>query len=109
NAGSNTYSLTINPQPLNALRQQYGFYYGGSYYLNSSGMNEKWFLDANNNWYIITADGTVSRWNNGGSLPKVASADPRVWNDPTLLFFADLSQFLAPADLAKLGQLRQQY
>jgi hypothetical protein len=64
---------------------------------------------------VVQTNGLVQRWdgvvNGVDSFVTVANGavNSLVWDDPTLLFNADLSQFLTSADLTQLSQLRAQY
>ena len=44
---------------LSSLQQTYGFHFAGSFWQNSLGQNEKWFLDQSGQWYVITPDGMI--------------------------------------------------
>lgn len=73
---------------LRQLRLEHGFYFTGSFAQNYLGLNEKWFRDRYNQWYVITSDGRISRWNAGTSLTFVTMVDPAVWADPHLLLLS---------------------
>jgi hypothetical protein len=75
------------------LDQQYGFNYSGSYYLNTYGANEKWFMGAGSIWYCILPNGEVRRW--AGSMSAtltpanlIATLDPSYYSDPSKLWNA---------------------
>jgi hypothetical protein len=44
------------------LTQTYGLTYTGSYHTNWRGMQEKWLLGANNQWYFILPNGQLRLW-----------------------------------------------
>jgi hypothetical protein len=81
---------------LAALEQQYGFYTVGSYGVNPNG--PKWFVDRVGDWYAVFGDGTLKKWTGKTYNPAthlltdnfvtLATVDPLVWTDPTLLFGA---------------------
>ncbi len=92
------------------LKQQLGLSYGGSYYANSWGAQEKWLLGANYQWYIVLPMGELRRWS--GTLASTLAADALVatlgaayYDDPSLLWNAQLalSMGAAPASLAFNG------
>lgn len=92
-------NLSVTASTLSDLRKQYGFIFSGNYYQNSSGKNEKWFQDRKNDWYIITPDGALSKWNGGSSFTALGvTVDAQVWSNPLMLLAADLTQFLSNAD-----------
>src|SRR5262249_50045002 len=70
------------------LEQQYGFYYTGSYYTNSAGLNEKWFASAAHQWYFLLPDGELHHWDGSGSAsgPLVATVPTGYYAHPTTLF-----------------------
>ena len=77
------------------LGQQLGLGYGGSYFLNSMGQNEKWLLGTNAQWYCIFPDGELcGRWmgNAASTLasprPLVTTLTPAIYNDPTQFWTA---------------------
>src|SRR5262249_6486078 len=91
---------------LGQLEQAGGFHFGGSYWQNFLGLNEKWFKDNRGAWFVLTTDGQLRPWQGGTRLGNaVATIDPAVWDYPDLLFAAELS---ASAQ-AQLGQLQDQF
>jgi hypothetical protein len=74
---------------LGQLQQTHGFHFAGSYRFNTLNLNEKWFQDRNGNWYVLTTDGQIRRWQHGSlSTQVVATVDLLVWDLPDLLFQA---------------------
>jgi hypothetical protein len=85
------------------LEHAHGFHFKGSYWQNYLGRGEKWFVDSQDNWFVVTTDGKVEPWKGGTSLGQsIATIDPAVWDNPEFLFEAALS----PAALPQLNQLR---
>jgi hypothetical protein len=84
--------VTLTPSTLDQLgqlQQTYGFHFGGNYRLNTLKLNEKWFQDRKGNWYVLTTDGRIQRWQHGSlSTQAVATVDLLVWDLPDLLFQA---------------------
>lgn len=64
------------------------FYFKRSFFTNSLGLSEKWFVGNNGErFYIIMPDGRLYQW--GGTLQQstlLATIDPRYHRDPRLLF-----------------------
>jgi len=94
------------------LRTTYGFKYLGSYFQNAFGANEKWFQDRNSNYFIILPNGDLLRWDgisfaSTRSNHLVANLGAFVYDDPNLLFNADLPT--NPASLAQLEFYRTTY
>jgi hypothetical protein len=105
---------------LSTVRAKYGFIYGGNYFVNYSGMDEKWFLDrTGTQWYVITPAGRILRWLGGSSfadpidpttnLSTVTVVDSMAWDDPNNLFQAPLNSTLTTAQQTALSNLRAQY
>jgi len=74
-----------------AWDQELGFEHSGNYAVNWGGLGEKWILDASRNWYYITPDGGLTKWDNGarplaGRFIGQLNADYHV--DPSLLHSA---------------------
>ncbi len=88
---------------LSSLQTTYGFHSVGSYYQNYGGLNEKWFEDRNNHWFVITPDGTILSWTTGplAGSPTVAVTDPSVYANPNLLFQAPVT--LSGSEQAQLA------
>src|ERR1017187_6739498 len=84
-----------------------GFQFIGSYYQNHQGANEKWMYDRNGNWFAITPDGNIRKWNNVSfaTSPVIATVSPLVYDNPNLLFNAGLSQ----AQTAQMDQVQGTY
>ena len=107
----NAVTFTANVYPLIPglafqLTQQKSFVFNGSYYLNNSGLGEKWvYSNVENAWYIIEPTGKLSKWNGGSSFTQVVLdgvpvvLGPDYWADPTKL----LNATTPPADLAQTG------
>jgi hypothetical protein len=95
-------------EALGGLQKTYGFHAGPSYYHNYLGLQEKWFLDRNGAWHVITPDGTVYLWlgqRSTTSIQQIAVLDPLVFDDPTRLFEAPV---ILPAEAhAQLVNLQQ--
>src|SRR5207248_1207305 len=75
------------------LDQQLGLNFAGDYYLNNWGLNEKWLLGTNGQWYLILPSGQVRRWTGDytGTLSPsglVANLSPAFYTDPSLLWNA---------------------
>ena len=73
------------------LGRQLGLSYGGSYFQNSIGQNEKWILGANSQWYCLMPDGELRRWTGTAATTLAAGAfvttlSPAIYNDPTQLW-----------------------
>src|SRR5262249_38479099 len=72
----------------------------------NQGFNEKWIQDSTRAWYVIRTDGRVQPWLGGMSLGSpIATVNPVVWDDPTLLLNAKLT--LSGAAQAQLTALSQ--
>jgi hypothetical protein len=87
--------VQLSEQALDKLftaEQANGFHATGNYWENWLGEHEKWFQDRDGNWFVITTDGQIERWQKGGLGAPVASVDPLVWDNPDLLFEQQLSQ-----------------
>lgn len=111
NAPLGQFLAATDQTQLATLREQNGFFSGGSYYQDALGMggNEKWILDQGGNWFVIQRDGRLQQWLGGTSLgAPVATVNPLVWDDPTLLFEAKLEALLSAADQSQLSNLRVQ-
>ncbi len=80
--------------PAYDLEQRLGLSYTGNYLQNALGMNEKWLQSSSNNlayggWYAVLPDGEVRPWAGGAATgAAVATLDPAVWADPSLLYNA---------------------
>ncbi|MBI2803874.1 MAG: S8 family serine peptidase [Planctomycetes bacterium] len=76
------------------LKQQYGFQpYGGSYYTNLWGYNEKWLVGNNNLWYVLLPNGEIYRWTQSiqqtlTAANRVAALDAKYYVEPLLLWDA---------------------
>jgi hypothetical protein len=92
---------------LSQLRQDNGFRFAGSYYLNYSGMNEKWFTDRNSRWFVLTPDGNLLRYSNGGFTQVTDSSNHPVVLDPTV--YDNPSLLLTAAETSELSELRHDY
>ena len=60
--------------------------YGGSYYTNLLGVQEKYLYSNNGTWYIILSNGVLHRW--GGTIINSTLVDtlsPEYYNNPALL------------------------
>ena len=73
------------------LGEQLSLGYGGSYYLNSIGQNEKWILGASGKWYCLFPDGELRRWmgdvaDTMAPAALVTTLSPSVYQDPTQLW-----------------------
>ncbi len=79
-----TYTAAAGTQGY-ALQTLYNLHFGGSYYTNYLGLNEKWlegFGNAYNNpWYFILPNGQFFAWN-GATTSSGAMADPLNNNSP---------------------------
>jgi hypothetical protein len=80
------------------INQQLGLSTTGSYYLNKNGMNEKWLLDRNRNWYFILPNGEFRRWvgTNAASMLAanlVATFDPTYYANPKQLWYTPYVPF----------------
>jgi uncharacterized protein YkwD len=60
-----TYSAVVASQAYQ-LRQQYGWFFGGSDYYNWGGKNEKWFQGAGGAWFFILPSGALYKWDGSG-------------------------------------------
>ncbi len=102
-----TLSTSLQDQ-LNQLQASNGFHFAGSYYQNYSGLNEKWFEDRNNQWFVLKPDGSlVSGSGNLATNPVLATLSPVVFDNPNLLFQAQGS--LDPALVVSLAQFQASY
>ena len=65
---------------------------------NWGGTGEKWFRGNGSNWYFITADGTLTRWDKSGKAKGtvVGTLDSRYHEDSTLL--SDAEKYLSKDD-----------
>jgi hypothetical protein len=71
-----------------AWDQEFEFAYSGNYAVNWGGLGEKWIIDGSRNWYYITPDGGVTKWETNSRPPRgrfigQLNADYHV--DPSLL------------------------
>jgi hypothetical protein len=96
---------------LGQLRDQFGFQFVGSYLVNCEGFGEKWFKDRLGNWFALTPDGSLVRWDgksfNSSARNVVATLSPLVFDDPDLLFRAQVN--LSADALAAAAQLQEQF
>jgi hypothetical protein len=80
--------------PAYDLQQQLNLTYTGNLMQNAVGLNEKWLQSttsnlANGGWYAILPDGEIRPWTGGTTTgATVATLDPAVYADPTLLYNA---------------------
>jgi len=80
------------------LDQQLGLYYGGSYYQNLRGYQEKWMRASGGARYCIFPSGQLRRWSGTMSRsPVIATLSPAYYADPRLLHDATL---IRPGDVA---------
>jgi hypothetical protein len=76
------------------LNQQYGFQeYGGSYYVNLWGQNEKWLVGKNDIWYMLLPTGQLYRWAQSVAATLqpanlIATLSPAIYAEPRLLWEA---------------------
>jgi hypothetical protein len=102
---------------LSQLRLDHGFHFVGSYYQNSHGANEKWFQDRDNQWWALTPNGDLIKWDGKSFASSRQNANTTVhlsqytgatasfvFDDPNLLFNA--SVVLPASLLSELSQLR---
>jgi subtilisin family serine protease len=87
------------------LKKQYSLAYGGSYYTNSWGLNEKWLVGANSQWFLILPDGELRRWQGTvsatlSSAGLVANLGAAFYSNPSLLWQA---QQAPPIDVQMTG------
>lgn len=81
------------PSPAYQLKQQFGLFFGGSYFTNFYGHGEKWMRGNNSQWYCIMPNGEVHHWL-GGALTTfaasglLASMGASYYSDPSLLWNA---------------------
>ncbi|WP_153559495.1 dockerin type I domain-containing protein, partial [Roseimaritima sediminicola] len=76
--------LVSQGDPLAALDQQYGFQYSTSTFFNAYGAQEKWFLDASNQWFFILPSGEVYDWDNTAGAAQgtlIKKVDPAAYTD----------------------------
>ncbi|MGF1582309.1 MAG: PPC domain-containing protein [Gemmataceae bacterium] len=72
------------------LRRLHGFRFHNSFYENHYGYRERWFQDRNDEWFIITPDGKIRKWN-GKSIQTsevIAKVAAAVYDEPDKLFNA---------------------
>ena len=102
-----TVTLRIPLLDVSELQEQYGFYFTGDYSFNVHKHNEKWFKDRWGRWTALTPDGYFHRWNDASftSSPVIARANQAVYNNPNLLFNAEVS--LSEEDNSQLTKLRE--
>jgi subtilisin family serine protease len=71
------------------LDQQLGLRSTGDYYVNWAKLGEKWLATASGQWYFLTADGGLYRWNgsqfNAAASTLVATLDASFHADPSKL------------------------
>lgn len=87
-----TYSARIAGSAARAyeLDQQLGLRFGGDYYTNWVGAQEKWMLGNNSQWYFIAPDGSLYNWTGKfGPLAQagtlIATLSPSFHANPRLL------------------------
>ena len=83
------------PRQLEFYRTTFGFYFIGNYQQNVLGQNEKWFFDRNDNYYALLPNGDLIKYD-GVSIATskahpIANLGVVVYDDPTLLFNADVT------------------
>jgi hypothetical protein len=97
-------------EQLSSLRKAHGFAFAGSFYQNAFGANEKWFRDRHQEWFVITPDGQLRQWDGGANLstsPTIAAVSPLVYDDPALLFNAEVK--LDEEERAQLANLQSSF
>jgi len=71
------------------LDQQLGLRSTGNYYQNWAKLGEKWMTSTSGQWYFITADGSLYRWNgshaNAAASTLIAKLDASFHADPSKL------------------------
>jgi hypothetical protein len=80
---------TVVAQRAFDLDSEYGFSFNRSYATNWGGLGEKWITDRDSNWYYITPEGVVHRWNQDrpvggaviGSLSSAYHVTPSLLHD----------------------------
>jgi hypothetical protein len=84
-------SVAGTPSQAYTLKQQLGLTFTGNYYQNWLGANEQWMMGSNG-WYFILPNGELHAWDGNDSStatsPLVATLDPSVYADPSLLWNA---------------------
>ncbi len=90
-----TYTAKIRDQGDNAgkVRTDLGLVYGGSFFTNTWGQQEKWLLGRNNVWYCLLPAGGLHRWTGVMAdtlrlTNRVALLDPKYYANPFQLLNA---------------------
>jgi hypothetical protein len=107
--GIATINLT-NADDYAVMRAEYGFKAGSSYFTNSYGFQEKWFVDRSNLWYVILPGGVIRKADAGAKLDQgtlVGTIGAAAYADPTLFFNATAT--LPQSTQISLTQLRTDY
>jgi hypothetical protein len=83
------------------LDQQLGLRFRRSYYPNFAGLGEKWIASDSGQWYFITPDGSLYRWNgsrwNASASELVATLDSTFHANPGQLHDAPQASVLVAA------------
>lgn len=80
------YTIEIPGDELSQLDAEHGFWSEGEYWTNYLGNSERWIRDADNVWHYLLPTGELFRWEGSfESSTLVASLDPEVYDDPSLL------------------------
>ncbi|MFO0863316.1 MAG: C2 family cysteine protease [Gemmataceae bacterium] len=90
-----------------AVRGEFGFKSGGSFYANSYGYQEKWFLDRTGAWHVILPNGDIRKADKGPNLPQgtlIGNVGSAAHANPSLFLSAATS--LSASSQAGLSQLR---
>jgi hypothetical protein len=101
------------------VQQRYALTFGGNFYQNFLGQNEKWLRSslpasdpnsnsANGNWYLIFPDGSLHAWTGGSTFgPTLAQLDPSFWANP--INQLELASLGDPAVAGTAANLAQTY
>ena len=92
------------------LDQQLGLRSTGNYYLNWAKLGEKWISSTSGQWYFITADGSLYRWNgsqaNAAVSTLVTKLDASFHTSPSKLHDAPVANSAASIAAASLPTAR---
>jgi hypothetical protein len=101
------------------VQQRYALIFGGSFYQNDLGLNEKWLRSslpasdpnsnsAHGNWYMIFPDGSLHASTGGSTFgPTLAQLDASFWANPTNQF--ELASLGDPTLAGTAANLAQTY
>ena len=88
--GTQDWPTVAEPLALIAVDQSLGLHTDGNFYENWGGLNEKWLLGTNDEWYYITPDGSLYQWHGGdvNNATFVEAVGSEHYDNPVLLYDA---------------------